>query len=137
MPHTPRLEVPSLRDAEAAGNTSDVDMDQHLLSESAGGDSLHDDPLPDVPQPDVPHPEACPEASVGKEDISPCVAEVAMVLTFLLGSSSCLVRFVSANRCIPIIDYDTHRKVFGSQKVYFIHTITGYCACRVIAPPGM
>jgi len=49
--------VPNLRDAEAAANTSDVDVnvdvDQQLLIESAGGDSHPDVPLTDVPLPDV------------------------------------------------------------------------------------
>jgi hypothetical protein len=74
--------VPTLREAEAAGNTSDVDVNQQLLIESAGGDSLSDVPLlvvplpdvplsdvplPVVPLPDVPLPEVPPDGSVGKE----------------------------------------------------------------------
>jgi len=64
--------VPTLREAEAARNTSDVDVDQQLLIESAGGDSLPDVflpdvPLPDIPVPDVTLPEACPDGSVGEE----------------------------------------------------------------------
>jgi len=43
--------VPSLLEAEAAGNTSDVDVDQSLLGQSAGGNSLPEVPLPDVPLP--------------------------------------------------------------------------------------
>jgi len=64
----PRPAVPTLREAEAAGNTSDVDVDvdvdvdQQLLIESAG-----DNRLPDVPLPDVPLPEACLDGSVGEE----------------------------------------------------------------------
>jgi len=54
--------VPTLREAEAAGNTSDVDVDQQLLHESAGGDRL-----PDVSLPDAPLPEARPDTSVGEE----------------------------------------------------------------------
>jgi hypothetical protein len=61
-PQKPRPAVPTQREAEAAGNTSDVDVDQQLLIESAGGDSL-----PDVPLPDVPLPEARPDGSVGEE----------------------------------------------------------------------
>jgi len=65
-PQKPRPAVPTLRQAEAAGNTSDVDVDvdvdQQLLIESAGGDSL-----PNVPLPNVPLPEARPECSVGEE----------------------------------------------------------------------
>jgi len=66
-PQKPRLAVPTQREAKAAGNTSDVDVDQQLLIESAGGDSLPDVPLPNVPLPDVPLPEACPDGSVGEE----------------------------------------------------------------------
>jgi len=63
----PRPAVPSLRQAEAAGNTSGVDVDQQLLGESAGGDSLPDVPLPDDPLPDVPLTQARPDRSVGEE----------------------------------------------------------------------
>jgi len=71
-PQKPRPAVPTLREAEAAGNTSDVDVDQQLLIESAGGDSLPDVPLPDVPLtdvplPDVPLPEARPDGLVGED----------------------------------------------------------------------
>jgi len=61
-PQKPRPVVATLREAEAASNTSDVDVDQQLLIESAGGDSL-----PDIPLPDVPLPEARPDGSVGEE----------------------------------------------------------------------
>jgi len=68
----PRPAVPTLREAEAAGNTSDGDVNQQLLIESAGGDSLSDVPLPDVPLPDVPLPdvplpEVRSDGSVGEE----------------------------------------------------------------------
>jgi hypothetical protein len=80
-PQKPRPVVTTLREAEAAGNTSDVDVDldvdQQLLIESAGGDGLPDVPLPDVALPDIPHPdvplpdvlrpEALPDGSVGEE----------------------------------------------------------------------
>jgi hypothetical protein len=65
-----------VREAEAAGNTSDVnvnvDVDQQLLIESAGGNSLPDLPLPavpfpNVPLPNVPPPEALPDGWVGEE----------------------------------------------------------------------
>ena len=46
-----------MREAEAAGNTSDLDVEQQLLGESAGGDGLPTGPLPDVPLPDVPLPD--------------------------------------------------------------------------------
>jgi len=76
-PQKPRPAAPTLREAEAAGNTSDVDVEQQLPSESAGGDSLPDVPLPDVPLPnvslhdvplpEVPLPEARTDGSVGEE----------------------------------------------------------------------
>jgi hypothetical protein len=71
-PQKPRPAVPPLREAEAAGNTSDVDVEQQLLSEWAGGDGhpnvpLPNVPLPDVPLPDVPRHEVGPDGSVGEE----------------------------------------------------------------------
>jgi hypothetical protein len=81
-PQKPRPAVPTLREAEVGGNTSDMDVNQQLLIESAGADSLSDDPLPDdplpdvplpddplpdVPHPDVPFPEVRPDGSVGEE----------------------------------------------------------------------
>jgi len=71
-PAKPRPAAPTLREAEAAGNTSDVDVEQQLLRESAGGNNLSDIPLPDVPLPDVPLPnlslhEAGLDGSVGDE----------------------------------------------------------------------
>jgi hypothetical protein len=71
-PQKPRRAAPTLREAEAAGNTSDVDVEQQLLSYWVGGDSVPDVPLldillpdvpltdvalPDVPLPDVPRPD--------------------------------------------------------------------------------
>ena len=56
-PQKPRPAAPTLREAEAARNTSDFVVEQPLLSESAGGDSLPDVPLTDVLLPDVPHPD--------------------------------------------------------------------------------
>jgi hypothetical protein len=58
----PRPAVPTQRDAEAAGNTSDVDVDQQLLIESAGGDTV-----PNVPLPNVPLSEPRPDGSVGEK----------------------------------------------------------------------
>ena len=63
--------APTLRDTEAAGNTSDVNVDQQLLGESACVDSLPDIscadvPLLDFPPHDVPLPEARPDHSVHK-----------------------------------------------------------------------
>jgi len=65
-PRKPRPVVPTLREAEAARNTSDVDVDvyvdQQLQIESAGGDSL-----PNVAVPNVPLPEPRLDGSVGEE----------------------------------------------------------------------
>jgi len=86
-PQKPRPAAPTLREAEAAGNPADVDVEQQLLGQLAGGDGLPDGPLPDVrlpdvplpdiplpdvplpdvPLPDVPLPEARPDGSVGEE----------------------------------------------------------------------
>ena len=76
-PQKPRPAVPTLREAEAAGNTSDVNVNQQLLSESAGGDSLCDVPLHDAPLS-----EARLDGSVGEESTSPRVAEKEMVVVF-------------------------------------------------------
>jgi hypothetical protein len=56
-PQKPRPVAPTLREGEAAGNTSDVDVEQQLLGKLAGGDCLPDGPLPDVPLADVPLPD--------------------------------------------------------------------------------
>ena len=45
-PQKPCPPVPTQREAEAARNTSDMDVDQQLLNESVGGESLPDVPLP-------------------------------------------------------------------------------------------
>ena len=78
----PRPALPTLQEVEAARNTSDMDVDQQLRMESAGGNSLANVPFPDVtlpqvrlpdvpfpgvPLPDVPLPEARPDRSVGKQ----------------------------------------------------------------------
>ena len=82
MPQKPRPAVTTLREAEAAGNTSDVDVEQQLLGKLSGCNSvadvhlpdvplldlpLPDNPLPDVPLPDVTLPEARPDRSVVEE----------------------------------------------------------------------
>jgi len=54
MPQKPHPALPTLWEAMAARNTSDVDVHQQLLSESVGGNSILDDPLPDDPLPDDP-----------------------------------------------------------------------------------
>jgi len=115
-PQKPRPVVPTLREAEAAGNTSDVDVDQQLPIELAGGDIL-----PNVHLPDVAFLEARPDCSVGDEWTSPRVAEEAMVVAFGLGSGSCLVCVLCSNLSISGIDYYTRHEVFGSLKVYFIY----------------
>ena len=86
-PQEPRPAAPTLRQDEAAGNTSNVEVEQQLLGEWAGGDGLPNGPLPyvplpdiplpdvphrnvplpDVPLPDVPLPEASPDGSVGEQ----------------------------------------------------------------------
>jgi hypothetical protein len=86
-PQIPRPAAPTLREAEAAGNTLDVNVEQQLLGESAGGDSL----------PDVPLPEECLDGSVGEELTSPRVA-------FGLESGCCLVSFLCCNLIISGTD---------------------------------
>jgi hypothetical protein len=71
-PQKPRPAVPTLQEAEDAGNTSDVDVDQQLLIESAGGDSLPSVSLPDVflpnfPLRDVPLLETRLNGSIGED----------------------------------------------------------------------
>jgi hypothetical protein len=71
-PQKPRPAVPTMREAEAVRHTSEVDVNQQLLIESAGGDSHSNVPLPDVPLPDVRLsnvnlPEARLDGSVGEE----------------------------------------------------------------------
>jgi hypothetical protein len=82
MPQKPRPAATTLREAEQAGNRSDVDVEQQLLGESAVGDSLPHVPHPDVPLQDIPLPdillpavllpdallpEGRPDGSVGEE----------------------------------------------------------------------
>jgi len=115
----PRLTVPTLWEAEAAGNTSEVDVDQQQLIHSASGHSLPNVPVSDVPLsditlPNVPLPEARPDRSVGEECTSPHVGEEVMVFAFRLRSGSCLVHFLSPDLFISGIYYYTCREVFGS-----------------------
>jgi len=63
----PCLAVPSLQEAEEAGNTSDVDVDHQLLGISASGNSLPNVPLPDVALPNFNRPEVRPVCSVREE----------------------------------------------------------------------
>jgi len=60
-----------------------------------------------------------------------------MVVVFGSGLGSCLVHFLCSNVFISGIDYYTRREVFGSLKVYFIHSIMGHHACSVFATPGV
>jgi hypothetical protein len=52
----PHPAAQTLREAEAAGNISNVDVENQPLRALAGGDSLPDGHLPDVLLPDVPLP---------------------------------------------------------------------------------
>ena len=93
-PQKPRPTAATLREAVAAGNISDVDVEQQLLCELAGDDSVPefrrpdvplpnvsgpDVLLPDVPLPDVPLLDACPAGSVGADSTSRHSAEQACV----------------------------------------------------------
>jgi len=60
-----------------------------------------------------------------------------MVVSFRLGSGSCLVRFVCSNLFISGIDYYMRCLVFRLLRVYFIHNIMGHRACSVFATSGM
>jgi hypothetical protein len=66
-PPKPRPAEPSLIEANAAGTTSDVDVDQQVQGESACGDSLPDVPLPGIPLPDVALPEMGSDGPSGEE----------------------------------------------------------------------
>jgi hypothetical protein len=56
------MAVPPLQEAEAARDTSDVDVNHQLLSKSAGGNNL-----PDVPCPDILLQDVQPDGSIGEE----------------------------------------------------------------------
>ena len=60
-----------------------------------------------------------------------------MVVAFWLGSGSCLVLFLCSNLFISGIEYYMCHEVFGSLRVYFIHSIMGHRAGSVCASPGM
>ena len=55
-PQKPHPAMTTRRDANAAGNTSDIDMELEILCESAGGNNFNNSPLTDVSLPDVPLP---------------------------------------------------------------------------------
>jgi len=63
----PRPAVPTVREAEIARNTSDVEVYEQLLGESVGGESLPDVTLPNVTLPDVHLLEVDPDGLVGEE----------------------------------------------------------------------
>jgi len=115
-PQKPHPVVPTLREPEAAGNTSDVDLHQEQLSELAGGDSL-----PDLIVPDVRLPGARLDGSVGEEWTSPRIAVEAMFVAFRLGLGSCHVRFLCSNEFISGIHYYTHREVLESLRGYYLY----------------
>jgi hypothetical protein len=104
-------------------------VDRQLLGESAGGNSLPDDSLPDMPLPvisvpdsplpDVQHPGAHPDDLVGKQQISPHIAQQVMVVAFREGSGSCLVHLLCSILLISCIDHYTYSKVFGLLRVNF------------------
>ena len=100
-PRRPRRVAPTLREAAAAGNSWDVDMDHQGLIESAGGNSLPDNPLPGNPLPDIPLAEACPDGSTGEEWTSPGMQRRR---AFGLGSGSCLESFLCCNLFISGTD---------------------------------
>jgi hypothetical protein len=62
MVQEPRPAMPNLREVEAARNTTNVDVNQQLLIESAGDDSLSDVQLHNVHLP-----QARQDGSVGEE----------------------------------------------------------------------
>ena len=59
-----------------------------------------------------------------------------MVVAFRSGSGSFPVLFLCSNLFISGIDYYTRREVFGSLRVYLIHSIMGHHTCSVFATPG-
>ena len=142
-----RPAVPTLREAEAVGNTSDMDVDQQLLSESAGGDSLSNVPLPnitlpnvplpDVPLPDVRLPGARLVGSVDEQWISAHVEEETMVVASGSGLGSYIGHFLCSNLFIWGNDHYTRREVYKLLIVHSIHSAMGHHACRVCATPGM
>jgi len=86
----PRPAVPIFQEAEADRHSSCVDVNQQLVGESAGGDSLPDIPLPDVPFDDVP----LPDEPLLMTHPAGLVGEKVMVVAFRLGSGSGLLHCV-------------------------------------------
>jgi len=52
-----------------------------------------------------------------------------MVVAFGLGSGSCLVHFLCSKLFISGSKYCTHREVFESLRVHFLH---GFCICWIL-----
>jgi len=75
MLQNPHLAVPTLNEAEAAGTTSHVDVDQQPLGESAGGNRL-----PNVLLPSIHLWEACLDSSVEEQSTSRRVEEEVMLV---------------------------------------------------------
>jgi len=113
----------TLREAEPAGNTSDVEVDQQLRCESAGGESLPDVPQPDLPLPVAPLRDPHLEGSVSEVWTSPRVVKQVMDVVLGLWSVSCLVLLLCSNLCISGIDHSMCREVFGLLTVYSIYGI--------------
>jgi hypothetical protein len=135
MLQKPHLTVPSLRAAEAAGRTLDVDVDQQLLGDSPSGHSHPHVALSDDPLPNVFLPVARPDHSVGEKCTSSHVTEEVMIVAYGVGSSSCLVCYRCSHLCIPGVKYYTRCDIFGSLRVVFIHSIVGHSPCSVFATP--
>jgi len=76
-PHNPHPAEPTLGEAKAIGNTSDVDVDQQLLSELASGNSF-----PDIPLTDIHLSKVYLDGSVSEEGTCPHVVEEEMVVAF-------------------------------------------------------
>ena len=69
--------MPTLGETKEARHISVVTVDQQLLGESPGGDSLPDFCLPDVLLPDVPHLDvALPDAPLSEAGLDGLVDEV-------------------------------------------------------------
>jgi len=115
-PQKPRWAVPTVREDETSRTSSDVDVDQQLVDETADANNL-----PDVRLTDAPPSEARMDGCIGEEGTSPRSTEEPMVVVFGLGSGYCLVCFHCSNLCISGIDYYTCHQVFGSLRVYLIH----------------
>jgi len=120
------LAAATLWEAEAAGNTFVVDVDQHLLCESADGNHNSDVPLPDVPLP-----EAASDGLVGKKSSSPHIADEVMVDVFGLESGSCLVSFIYLNPSISETNSDMRRGDMFAWCVFVLQLVLAR-SCRLV-----